>query len=78
MHPPLWSDKDLADEGFTDYAVRVEGLSTDVYDIVKYIGVKCDDETFVAAAERVTHRIDIQTTVAFYLEFGDFNVKTCK
>ena len=49
------------------YAVRGEVLSSKVDDIVTYPIVKCDEETSVAAAERVMHRKGLKATVKFIL-----------
>ena len=54
-----------------------EGFYGKVNDLFTYLIVTCDDETSVAAAERVTHRKCLQTTVAFSLEVRGANVITC-
>ena len=42
-------------------------MSSKVDDLVTYPIVTCDDETSVAAAERVMHRKGLQATVKFIL-----------
>ena len=59
------------------YAVRLEGLSSQVYDLAIYLVVTCNGETYVAAAEPVTHRNFLQSTVAFILEVRGVKVITC-
>ena len=65
------------DEGLSGYAVMVEGLSVNVYDFVTYIVVTCDDDTYVAAAERVMNRKCLQATIAFSLKVRGVAVITC-
>ena len=50
------------------YAVRVEGLSGEVEYLVTYTIVTCNGETFVAAAEHVTHIKGLKATVTFILK----------
>ena len=56
MHPsPLWYDEALVDEGLAAYTVRVERLYGKVNYLVTYLVVARDNETSVAAANRVMH-----------------------
>ena len=61
------------------YAVRGEGLSGKMDDLVTYIIVTCDDDTYVDAAKRLTHRKGPQATIKFLLKVRRFNVipSTC-
>ena len=59
------------------YAVRVEGLSGKLDDIVTYLGVEWDDKTSVSVSERVKYIICLQATVEFYLKGRGFNIITC-
>ena len=59
------------------YAVRVEGLSGELDDIVTYLGVEWDDKSSVSVSERVKYIIGPQATVAFYLKGRGFNIITC-
>ena len=45
--------------------------------LVRYIVVTCDDETSVAASERVIYRKSLQATIAFSLKVRWVNVITC-
>ena len=54
----------------------LEVLYGEVYDLVMYISVTCDDDTYVAAAERVTHIKVMDSTVTFILKLGGVNVIT--
>ena len=57
--------------------MRVEGFSDKVDDLVTYIFVTCNDKTYVATSERVTHRKYLQSTVTFPLKIRGVNVITC-
>ena len=48
-------------------------MSGEFDDIVTYLIVKCNDETSVAAAERVTHKKGMQATVTFILKVRGVN-----
>ena len=55
------------DEGFSAYAVSLEGLSGKVDDIVTCLFFVCNDDISVAEAERVMHIKGLQVTVVFSL-----------
>ena len=76
-HPPLLSDAPLLDEGFSAYAVRGEGLSGKVDDLVTYLVVTCYDKTTVAAAGRRTHIKVLQATAAFSFKVEGAHGITC-
>ena len=65
------------DEGLSEYTVREEGLYGKLNDLATYLVVTCNDETSVAAAERVMHRKGLQANVTFSLKFRAFNVIMC-
>ena len=56
------------------YAVRGEGLSGKMDDLVTYIIVTCDDDTYVDASKGLTHRKGPQATIKFLLKVRGFNV----
>ena len=56
------------------YAVRGEGLSGKVDDIITNLIVVCNSETSAAVTERVMHRKCLQETVAFILKVRGVNV----
>ena len=75
-HPILLYDTALVYEGLAAYEVREEGLSGEVYDLVTYIVVTCNDETSLAAAESVMHRKFLQATVTFVLKVRGVKIIT--
>ena len=58
------------------YTVSERGFSDKVDDLVTHSIVTCDDKTFVAADEHVTHRKVLQATTAFILKVWGVNVIT--
>ena len=51
-------------------------MSVEVDDIITYLIVKCNDETYVTAAERMTHQKGLQETITFSFEGRGVNVIT--
>ena len=68
MHLLLLSASAQVYKGFAVYAVRGEGFSGKVDNLVMYRIVTWNGETSDAAAERVTHQKYLYTTVIFLLE----------
>ena len=50
----------IVDQGYAAYAVRREGLSGEVDDIVTYIIVTCNENTSVASTEHAIYRRGLQ------------------
>ena len=57
----------LADEGFAAYAVRGEGLSSEVEDLVMHSVVTCKHEASTTAAKSITHREGLSEAVTIFL-----------
>ena len=51
-------------------------MSGEVDDLITYLVVICNEKTYVAAAELVTHIQGLQETVKFLLKVRRFNVIT--
>ena len=64
-------------KGLYVYTVKVEGLSGEVNDIIKYLILKCNDNTSIASSEVLTHRKGMQATATFLLNVRAVNVITC-
>ena len=52
----------------------VEGLSGEVYDLVTYLIMTCDDKTSVSAAEGMTIRKCLQAAISFIYKVRGVNV----
>ena len=66
-HLLIRSAADQVDWWFTTYAVRVEGLSDEMDNLVTYLIVEYDDETSIAEDESVTHQKGLYATITFIL-----------
>ena len=65
------------DEGFAAYKVRGKVISDEMDNLVTYFISSCNDETSVAAAERVVHIKGLKATVKFSFEVRGVNIITC-
>ena len=64
------------DWGFAVYAVRGEELSGKVDYLIRYLIVIFYEETFITAAEHVTHQNYLHATITFILEVRGVNFIT--
>ena len=68
MYILLWSAAALADDGFSAYTVRGEGLPSEVEELVIYFVVICDYEASIAAAQSMTYGEGCGAAVSFFLQ----------
>ena len=62
------------DESFSARTVRGEGFSGKLDDLVTYVIVTYNDDTYIASDDNVTYIKCLQATVTFSLKFREVNI----